>query len=46
MTLTKAQLIEEVRTKNGFSNKQAIQAVETTLEIIKKTLQSGEGCPN
>jgi nucleoid DNA-binding protein len=31
MTLTKAQLIEEVRTKNGFSKKQAIQTVETTL---------------
>jgi integration host factor subunit alpha len=42
MTLTKAQLIEEVRKRNGFTKQKAIQSVETTLEIIKKILQSGE----
>ena len=42
MTLTKAQLIKEVRAKNGFTKQKTIQTVETTLEIIKKTLQSGE----
>jgi integration host factor subunit alpha len=42
MTLTKSQLIEEVRKRNGFTNQNAIQTVETTLEIIKKVLESGE----
>jgi integration host factor subunit alpha len=42
MTLTKSQLIEEVRKRNGFANQNAIQTVETTLEIIKKVLESGE----
>ena len=42
MALTKSQLIEEVRKRNGFTNQNAIQTVETTLEIIKKVLESGE----
>ena len=42
MTLTKAQIIEEIRTKNGFSRNKSIETVETLLEIIKQTLASGE----
>ncbi len=42
MSLTKAQIIEEIRTKNGFTRKQSTETVETFLEIIKSTLESGE----
>ncbi len=42
MTLTKAQIIEEIRHRNGFTRKKSIEAVEALLEIIKSTLESGE----
>ena len=42
MTLTKAQIIEEIRTKNGLTRKQSTETVEAFLEIIKKTLESDE----
>ena len=42
MTLTKEQIVEEIRTKNGFSRNKSIKTVETLLEIIKKTLESRE----
>ena len=42
MTLTKAQVIEEIRHRNGLTRIKSIEAVETLLEIIKKTLASGE----
>ncbi len=42
MTLTKAQIIEEIRTKNGFTRKQSTETVETLLEIMKKALESDE----
>ncbi len=42
MTLTKAQIIEEIRTKNGFTLKKSTETVEILLETIKKTLESGE----
>ena len=42
MTLTKNDIIEEIRTKNGFSRNKSIETVETLLEIMKKTLASGE----
>ncbi len=42
MALTKAQIIEEVRTRNGFTKKISTETVETLLEIMKKTLVSGE----
>ena len=42
MTLTKSKIIEEVMTKNGFSKKQATETIEALLEIMKKTLISGE----
>jgi integration host factor subunit alpha len=42
MTLTKNDIIEEIRTKNGLSKNKSIKTVETLLEIIKQTLASGE----
>jgi len=42
MTLTKSQIVEEIRTSTNSSEKQSYETVETLLEIIKKTLASGE----
>ena len=42
MALTKAQIIEEVMHRNGFTRKKSIETVETLLEIIKSTLESRE----
>ena len=42
MTLTKAQIIEEVRNRNGFTKKISTETVETLFEIMKKALESGE----
>jgi integration host factor subunit alpha len=42
MTLTKSQIIEEIITRNGFSKKKATETIEALLEIMKKTLISGE----
>jgi integration host factor subunit alpha len=42
MALTKAEIIEAVAEGNGFSKKQATDTVELLLEIVKRTLASGE----
>ena len=42
MTLTKPDIIKEIRTSTKFSRKQSIKTFETLLEIIKQTLESGE----
>jgi len=42
MTLTKAQIIEEISNKDGFTKKNSIEIVETLLDIIKSTLESGD----
>ena len=42
MTLTKAQIIEEISKKDGFTKKKSIEIVETLLDIIKSTLESGD----
>ena len=42
MALTKAQIIEEVRTRNGLTLKKSTKIVEALLEIMKQTLESGE----
>ena len=42
MTLTKSHIIEGIRIKNGFTRKKSVETVETLIEIIKKTLESGE----
>jgi len=42
MTLTKAQIIEEISIRNGLTRKKSTETVETLFEIIKSTLESGE----
>ena len=42
MALIKAQIVEEISIRNGFTKKKSIETVETLLEIIKDTLASGE----
>jgi integration host factor subunit alpha len=42
MTLTKSQIIEEVRANNRLTKKQSSETVETLLEIMKETLASGD----
>jgi integration host factor subunit alpha len=42
MTLTKAQIIEMIAEQNGFAKNKSIELVENLLEIIKRTLESGE----
>ena len=42
MTLTKAQLIEEIAESNGFTKNRATETIESLLEIMKKSLESGE----
>ena len=42
MTLTKADIVEAVAEQNGYTNKRSVEMVETLLEIIKSTLESGE----
>jgi integration host factor subunit alpha len=42
MTLTKSQIISEISTGNGFTKNQSTETIETLLEIMKKTLESGE----
>jgi integration host factor subunit alpha len=41
-TLTKADIISLIQTENGYSLKKSAELVETFLEIIKRTLESGE----
>ena len=42
MTLTKAHLIETIRSNNNLTQKQSKDIVETTIGIIKDTLASGD----
>lgn len=42
MSLTKADIVKAIEEGNGFSKKKSIETVETLLEIIKSTLESGE----
>ena len=42
MTLTKAQIVESIQNKIGFPRNKSYELLETFLEIIKSTLQSGE----
>ena len=42
MTLTKAELIEAIAEQNGFTKTKTSETVETILELIKSTLESGE----
>ena len=42
MTLTKAQIVEMIAEQNGFAKNKSIEIVENLIEIIKRTLVSGE----
>ncbi len=42
MTLTRTHIVEEICDKIGYTKKQAQETVESLLEVIKKTLESGE----
>ena len=42
MTLTKANIIEAVSDHTGFTKKQSRHSLNSLIEIIKKTLESGE----
>ena len=42
MALTKSDIIENIRTGNGFTLIKSTETVEILLEIMKETLASGE----
>ena len=42
MALTKAQIVDSVSGQIGFTQKHSFEIIETLLEIIKRTLESGE----
>jgi integration host factor subunit alpha len=42
MSLTKAQIVESIQNQTGFSKNKSLEIVENLLEIIKRTLASGE----
>lgn len=42
MTLTKAQIAEQIQETIGMSGTKATESVEAVLETIKKTLESGD----
>ena len=42
MTLTKVQIVDSVNDQIGFTKDYSSELVETLLEIIKQTLESGE----
>jgi integration host factor subunit alpha len=42
MALTKIQIVESIQNQTGLTQKRSSDLVETLLEIIKKTLTSGD----
>ena len=42
MTLTKANIVEAHAKQNGYPKNQSFEMIETLLEIMKRTLESGE----
>ena len=46
MTLTKSHIADSIYNNCGLSKAKSTQALETTLEIIKSTLESGEDVLN
>ena len=42
MTLRKIQIVESIQNQTGFPKNKSSEIVETLLEIIKRTLASGE----
>ena len=41
-TLTKARIVEAVVETNGYTQKKAFETVEILLELIKRSLESGD----
>ena len=41
-TLTKAKIIDAVAESNGYTRKKSIETIETVLDLIKRSLESGE----
>jgi len=41
-TLTKSNIVDQIYNNCGLSKTKSIQAIETTLEIMKQTLESSE----
>jgi len=42
MTLTKKHIIEKIRDRNGYTLKKSSETVETIIEIMKRSMESGE----
>jgi integration host factor subunit alpha len=42
MTFTKADIVESIQSQTGFTKNKSFEVVETLLETIKKSLESGE----
>ena len=42
MTLTKKQIVESIQNQTGFPKNKSSEFIETLVEIIKRTLVSGE----
>jgi integration host factor subunit alpha len=42
MTLTKALIIESISKQTGFSRNKSTEIIETILETMKRTLESGD----
>ena len=42
MNLTKALIVEVVAEQIGYTKNQSVNTIETLLELIKRTLESGE----
>ena len=42
MALTKAKLVETIKNQTGFPKNRSSEIVEKTLELIKRSLESGE----
>ena len=41
-TLTRADIIAAIQSENGYSRRKSADTVETLIEIIKRTLETGE----
>ena len=42
MTLTKAQIVDRIREETGMTRNESFETVESLLDFIKRTLESGE----
>ena len=41
MTLTKAQIVNQVAEQSGITQKKTVETVETLMELMKSALESG-----